>query len=320
VLHINFQPARQVNSVVTRIQLSERVTTLIACPDCRHRLTLPDTFLGKRVQCPKCGFEFDVPEAPAMEVETPVVAPQPNTSTGPSAENPPGAYVPFNGPIVKPAMTILCTECGARFLREAESCPVCGFETDLMLGELDRRPRRHIMQPVSNVLPIVTAILIPGGMVLLIGIPIVDEIFRGAVEDLLIGLICIATGSMELAAIICGCTWLYQAWRAVLRGDEDYPPSLMVALLFVPFFNFYWMFRAIPGLSTAIQREWGSFGARRLHGAGYVPGIVGCVFMLIPYFQPVALCIFVAWMLIVNAALQRLIRYQEDHGLDADRG
>jgi uncharacterized membrane protein HdeD (DUF308 family) len=78
------------------------------------------------------------------------------------------------------------------------------------------------------------------------------------------------------------------------------------------------MFRAIPGLSTAIQREWCSFGPRRLHGAGFVPGLVGCVFMLVPYFQPVALCIFIAWMLIVNAALQRLIRYQEDLGLDVE--
>jgi DNA-directed RNA polymerase subunit RPC12/RpoP len=230
--------ANQIGKCHAEFNRCERVTSHIACPDCRHRLTLPEAFLGKRVQCPKCGFEFEAAEAPvpALEVETPGAAAQPNASTGPSPKsgaaspNPHGAYVPFNGPVAKPAPTIVCTECGARFRRDAESCPVCGFQTDLMLGEpLDRRrPRRHIMQPVSNVLPIVTAILIPAGMVLLIGIPIVDEIFRGDVEDLLIGLICFTTGSVELAAIICGCTWLYQAWRAVLRGDEDYPPGLMV--------------------------------------------------------------------------------------------
>lgn len=183
-----------------------------------------------------------------------------------------------------------------------------------------RRPRRRFMQPVSKMLPVAAAILIPAGIVLLIGIPIVDEILRirGRAGDLFIGLICLASGTAELAAIVCGCTWLYQAWRAVHRGDDDYPPGLMVALLFVPFFNFYWIFRAIPGLSTAIQHELNSFGPRRLHGAGFVPGIVGCVFLLIPYFQPVALCIFIAWMLIVNNSLQRLIRYHDEHELDAD--
>jgi hypothetical protein len=174
------------------------------------------------------------------------------------------------------------------------------------------------MQPVSKMLPIVTAILLPAGLALLMGIPIGHEIFRvrGRAEDLLIGVICLASGSVELAAIICGCIWLYQAWRAVHRGDDDYPPGLMVALLFVPFFNLYWIFRAIPGLSTAIQHELNSFGPRRLHGAGYGAGIVGCVFLLIPYFQPVALCIFIAWMLIVNNSLQRLIRYHDDHDAD----
>jgi hypothetical protein len=275
------------------------------------------------VQCPRCGFEFEAAEAPvpALKEETSGAAAKPNAPTEPSPKNgaagpiPPGAYAPFGGPVAKMAPTIVCTECAARFRRDAESCPVCGFQTDLILGDLAerRRPRRHIMQPVSNVLPMVTAILIPAGMVLLLGIPIVDAAFRGRVESLLIGLICFTTVSVELVAIICGCTWLYQAWRSVLCRDEEYPPGLMVALLFVPFFNFYWMFRAIPGLSTAIQHEWNSFGPRRLNGAGFVPGILGCVFMIVPYFQPVGLSILIAWMLIVNAALQRLIRYHDDH-------
>ena len=31
--------------------------------------------------------------------------------------------------------------------------------------------------------------------------------------------------------------------RAVLHGDEEYSPGLMIGLLFVPFFNLYWTFR-----------------------------------------------------------------------------
>ncbi len=77
---------------------------------------------------------------------------------------------------------------------------------------------------------------------------------RGSTRDL-IGFTGLGLGGlMELAALIFILVWLYQAWRIVLRGDEEYSAGLMVGLLFVPVFNFYWMFRAILGLSRAAHR------------------------------------------------------------------
>ena len=53
---------------------------------------------------------------------------------------------------------------------------------------------------------------------------------------------------LPVTALIFCFTWLYQAWRLALHDDEDYSAGLMVGLLFVPVFNLYWAFRAIPGL------------------------------------------------------------------------
>jgi hypothetical protein len=86
----------------------------------------------------------------------------------------------------------------------------------------------------------------------------------------------------------------------------------MVGLLFVPFFNLYWMFRAIPGLSSAIQQELKLVAPARSFSAGWVPGLAACILALIPYAQPVAICFFLAWMLIANHAINRLVRFHDE--------
>jgi hypothetical protein len=91
----------------------------------------------------------------------------------------------------------------------------------------------------------------------------------------------------------------------------------MIGLLFVPFFNFYWIFRAIPGLSKAIHRQLRLLAPGRASAAGWVPGVLACIFVLIPYAQPIGVCMFAAWMLIANNSLQRLIRLHE-RWLDAE--
>lgn len=139
------------------------------------------------------------------------------------------------------------------------------------------------------------------------------EIFRirGRSGDI-VGFIAAVLGiAIELAALICILIWLYQAWRIVLHEDEEYSPGLMVGMLFVPVFNLYWMFRAIPGLSKALQDELHHMAPHRPHGAGWVPGLIACILMLIPYLQPFAVCMFLAWMLLANNAVRRLVRYHQ---------
>ena len=48
-------------------------------------------------------------------------------------------------------------------------------------------------------------------------------------------------------------------------------------------------------------------------------GIIACIFALIPYGQPIAVCIFLAWMLIANNALQKLIHHHAELRAEAKR-
>jgi DNA-directed RNA polymerase subunit RPC12/RpoP len=208
-----------------------------------------------------------------------------------------------------------CIRCGTNVPQTEEVCPSCGYPIQELLDEKPRRrPRFRELQPIPGFLPIVGAILIPLGLVFFAGGPIISNGFhRPGSLPFVIGLFFVGLAALtELTALVLLMIWLYQAWRVVLRGDEDFSPGLMVGLLFVPFFNFYWMFRAIPGLSAAIQEELRYLAPARAHSAGWVPGLIACIFALIPYGQPVAVCMFLAWMLIANNAVHRLVRYHDE--------
>ena len=305
------------------------MSSLIECPGCQHKLTLPESFVGQRVQCPKCSHQFAALATliPAMEVDSaqpiPPIAASGNSKPAPGDAVPPmqSAYERASGPNRRTGATtdgraIFCAECGTKYAQSEDACPACGYCLDDLLAAPPRPRRRPLreLQPIRSFFPIVGAILIPLGVAFFIAAPIADEVFRRgprSIRELMVALCCLAGGLTELTALVFCCIWLYQAWRVVLHGDEEYSPGLMVGLLFVPFFNIYWMFRVIPGLSTAIHRELRYMAPHLGHSAGSVPGVLACVFLLIPYFQPIAICMFLAWMLIANNALQRLVRIND---------
>jgi len=224
------------------------------------------------------------------------------------------AYTPSDrSAAANPSM--YCILCGTRVAAADEKCSNCGCPIQVPRDD-DYRPRRRSrprpMYPVRGLFAVIGAILIPIGIVFFIGAPIADEFLRRNPLRTLMPILLVLLGVVvELCALACCVLWLHQAWQAVSREDDDYSPGLMVWLLFVPFFNCYWMFRAVPGLSKAIHRELRLLAPSRASSAGWVPGVVACVFALIPYGQPIAVCIFVAWMLIANHSLQRLIRLHE---------
>ena len=60
------------------------------------------------------------------------------------------------------------------------------------------------------------------------------------------------SGLCFLLGQIFGMINLYRAWFCLSRAGATVSPGLAVGLLFVPFFNFYWLFRAYFGFA----REW----------------------------------------------------------------
>jgi hypothetical protein len=62
----------------------------------------------------------------------------------------------------------------------------------------------------------------------------------------------VAGGVCFLLAMIFGMVNLYRAWATLSRAGATVSPGMAVGLLFVPFFNAYWIFRTFHGFA----REW----------------------------------------------------------------
>jgi hypothetical protein len=55
------------------------------------------------------------------------------------------------------------------------------------------------------------------------------------------------SGVFALVSAVAFCFFVYRMWSAVQDGQARITPGRALGLLFVPFYNFYWVFRALPG-------------------------------------------------------------------------
>lgn len=64
---------------------------------------------------------------------------------------------------------------------------------------------------------------------------------------------------LSLVNAVAFCVLVHKMWSAVQDGQEPTTPGRAVGLLFVPFYNLYWVFRALPGWASAYN----AFAARQ---------------------------------------------------------
>jgi hypothetical protein len=211
---------------------------LTSCSGCKQALTLPVSDLGQQVQCPNCSLEFAAfpSAAPSMEVEPSASAGVPvqerRMDDKPSLQMPAAplqtAYMPRDDRSSAVGASFYCILCGTRVAPTDETCPNCGCPIQTR-REDDFRPRRHSrprsMQPVRGLFAFLGTILIPIGLLFIIGAPIADEILRrNPLRNVMPFLLVFFGIAVEVAALVLCVVWLYQAWRAVAHEDEEYSP------------------------------------------------------------------------------------------------
>lgn len=94
--------------------------------------------------------------------------------------------------------------------------------------------------------------------------------------------------------------FLYKLWEAVPVENRSTTPGRAVGFLFIPFFNFYWVFRAYVCLVDDTQRTTGKPGPRGLAIAYAVLFSCNYVCRFIPFLGAVTgIATFVVWLLMV---------------------
>jgi hypothetical protein len=118
--------------------------------------------------------------------------------------------------------------------------------------------------------------------------------------------LCVLAGAAWLTASILFLIWLYQAWNVVPLEYGGPSPGLAAGLRLVPFFNLYWIFRVIPGLSGALQRALKDRDPTYQGGAGFGLGLTACVLGLLGG-GVISTILFLIWINLANGAKNQLI-------------
>jgi hypothetical protein len=113
-----------------------------------------------------------------------------------------------------------------------------------------------------------------GGIVLLV-VAAVILVISGIFTDYIINLSyagtwALATGIFIIllgcAAILYGATiWyllIYRAWAVIQDGNASTTPEKAVGFLFIPFYNFYWIFKVWHGLARDYNRYVAGYGLK----------------------------------------------------------
>ena len=148
-----------------------------------------------------------------------------------------------------------------------------------------------------------------------------DYYYTPANEGLIIfGGIIIALGIIScIVGSIFYLVWLYKAWKVASRRPEDPSPGQAVGFLFIPFFNFYWVFRAVPGLSAALHRNLRQVNPSWSGGtAGHGLGIATEVISVIPYVNLLSPIFYLIWVPTANRAKNELLVLDEQRRLFAE--
>ena len=88
----------------------------LSCPHCKTKLSVPDSAVGKMVQCPKCQGRTVVPAVIPTAI---LVTPPPLT-------------------VVSPTNLIACSACNHRIAMTAKACPSCGAANTWVHPEIKR--------------------------------------------------------------------------------------------------------------------------------------------------------------------------------------
>jgi hypothetical protein len=108
-------------------------------------------------------------------------------------------------------------------------------------------------------------------------------------------------------AVILFFVWLYRAWASVPPEYRSTSPGRAVGFLFIPFYNIYWIFRAMPGLSASTRRAQEGLTGAPAGGGAYGIGIAAAVISIIPYVNTFAWIFVMIWVILANGARNRLL-------------
>jgi hypothetical protein len=272
----------------------------VDCPQCETGHHLADALAGKKIKCKNCQHVFRLPKAEVEEVVEAVASPPAKAREAARPRPRPAAVqdeedeLPPRRP--SPSRTRPAKTGRSRLARNISTLYVAAILFGVIGGAL-------------FAYAIGTAATSQGPKSA--GPP------KAEVTLVLLGLSLSGIGG--LSAIFAGLLtliWIGRSWNCVPAEDGGMSGAKAVLLMFVPLFNIYWMFRVVPGLSTALTRALERRDPDTPAATGYGAGLAACIMSLIGL-NVLALVPFLMWLGSADRAVNRVLAL-EAPGEDAE--
>jgi|GEM_PF-4241500 len=200
-----------------------------------------------------------------------------------------------------------CPECSNQVSDMANACPQCGrpIRSERSLPKKERRPGSSMNIAISILASFPWIWLIIVLVISLLGDPPTDDEFL---------LTFYYVPSVLLApSWILLFIWLYQTWDIIPVKYRSTTPAKAIGFLFIPFFNYYWIFRAIPCLSGSIEKALYAQNPQIKISISKTMGILFCIFSIlnaVPFVSFISPIFLIIWINLANSAKNRLLRLE----------
>src|SRR5947209_4595283 len=255
----------------------------LRCPACATPHNLADNLAGKKIRCKSCKAVVAVPGTETL------AAPDAVAVSAPASAAPAAALGHQEPEALPPAMPPRGTQAPPKKRR-----------TSTLARRIETFYTAAILCLILGIVIFVVGFMLVQGMRVTgtRGTETVVALAALAVEGIAL--------LLALVATIMLLVWLARTWRAVPAEFGGMAPLKSVGLLFVPWFNIYWMFRAIPGLSATLSRALRSYDPGAPAQAGYGAGVTACVLSLVPGLNVLTLPALLLWLRSAARAANRL--------------
>ena len=222
-------------------------TFTVTCPNCKNELEADDTNVGMMVECPLCHQQFEIrrpdtpPATPAPQPPPPPAAPSSQgyapypSMPAPGMPAPPQGYAPY------PAMPV-----------PGMPTPPQGYAPGSAVPPGYTAPRRAISWTPALVCKSVCIVLTV--VLAIVSLATADSYYKSEEEAILEGILGLGVFVAAILNVVFSMILHYKCWKALpwpfnnVSAMGPVTPGKAVGFLFIPFFNFYWVFPSFAGL------------------------------------------------------------------------
>ena len=210
-------------------------TFSVSCPSCHHALEADDSNVGMMVECPLCHHRFEIRHSSA--------SPQPAMPQGYSAPAAPSYPAPYPAPSSG-------TPTGyAPYPQPA--APQQGYAPGALPPGYTA-PRRAVSWTTALVFQIASLAL--AVLYFIVSLVFADRYWISDTEAILLGILGFGLVVALILNLVFSMILHYKCWKALpvpfnnVSAMGPVTPGKAVGFLFIPFFNFYWLFPSYAGL------------------------------------------------------------------------